>query len=145
MTLGVSELFGATFDIASPNWYATLSKNGELIQTRIRTSTRLEWSGGEERTDITTVPVRLDTSHRQFRDGSVEFDLSGQQIDIGVSAKTTLGVSAAVYQSISITATAISAALGGGWIWQIITFLRNRQKQPLRHIPLGKRLRDRDR
>jgi hypothetical protein len=140
ITLAISGLVvDANFKSPSSRWQASIAKNGEVIEKFVHSRDGRDWHGGEDRTDIKRIEVRLDSTQPRFRDQQFELDLASGQLEVRVTAQTTLGVSASLYQYLSIAATALSAALGGGWIWQFVTYLRNRKKPAPQHVPLSRK------
>jgi len=140
ITLSISEfLIDSDFKSAVSRWQATLTRDGDAIERYIHGRDGRDWHGGEDRSDLKRIPYVLDSARPRFKDERFELDLANGQIEIRISAQSTLGVSSTIYQYLSVAATALSAALGGGWIWQFITYLRSRKKPPSAHVPLVRR------
>lgn len=69
ITLPIAELVvDANFKSVSSRWQASIAKNGEVIEKFIHSRDGRDWHGGEDRTDIKRVEVRLDSTQPLFRD-----------------------------------------------------------------------------
>jgi hypothetical protein len=121
---------------ASPKWSATVSVNGErqgtlgqakeappVVVPRYRSDlTTPSWGGSRPPT-----PRQLDPN-RLFA-GPFDVDIESGEITFHVQFDTTLGVTAAVYDMLTKIGTILSAALGGGWLWQAFAWRKQKQTE----------------
>jgi len=116
-------------------WSARVRRDGHIV-TRI--------VGFEERPSaVRQVPlplsarrpiedaVVLSAANPVFRDrDTIEIDLRSGQFTFPLRFETTLGVSARTYEVLTLVGGLASAVLGGGWLWQLLSWLRQRQQHP---------------
>lgn len=129
----------ATIDLPAPivnaltadsaGWSATVRVDGSPVEALVHADGR-SFVGGESRSDIRSVPVTLSQAKEQFRSGDVEVDLGSGQITFPLRFETTMGVSAGVYDLLSKFGAIASAVLGGGWLWQLLSWRKEREKSP---------------
>jgi hypothetical protein len=60
---------------------------------------------------------------------SFSLDVARQQLRIPMQIVTTLGMTRGTYEWVALLGTCISAFLGTGWLWQILTAMRSRQQE----------------
>jgi hypothetical protein len=131
LTLKWPPQFGAAL---SPEkaWTGHLKRDDrEILANGSVEDTRGRGSGGG---GYAMIPATVSTNRPVFRGRDFEVDLAAQQFTVPFRVETTLGVSAATYAGLSTVGAALSGLLGGGWVWQLFAWLRDR-KGPKRGRP----------
>ncbi|WP_121308218.1 hypothetical protein [Paraburkholderia sp. BL17N1] len=82
------------------------------------------------------MPVTLSRANETYRSGDVEVDLGSGQITFPLRFETTIGVSAGVYDLLSKFGAIASAVLGGGWLWQLLSWRKEREKPAATPAPV---------
>jgi hypothetical protein len=131
-----SSLFAVDWDI-TPNQEGTEVLRLVIPEALIRALTpdERDWAGKAHQLVASSLggsseppTSQLGPSKTTGRLDSAVFDLSKREIRLSVEVIPTLGVRRSTYNSIALIATFASGALGTGWIWQFLTWLRTRQK-----------------
>jgi len=64
-----------------------------------------------------------------FREQDLEIDLRSQQVTFPLRFETTLGVTGTTYAILTLLGALASGALGGGWFWQLLSWIKSRQRK----------------
>jgi hypothetical protein len=124
---------GGTFEVA---WDITPTEIGEMVFT-LRVPADLMPHYGVDAWVATRQLQRLyGSTYSQEASNNdpivsqegVSIDLRQQQIRIPIRVVATLGVSRAVYNTLAVIGTFLSALLGSGWLWQALAWWRARVK-----------------
>jgi hypothetical protein len=80
-----------------------------------------------------SMPTPLSAQKPIFRRGSLfEIDLRSQQVTFPLRFTTTLGVTGTTWTILALLGTLASGALGGGWFWQLLSWIKARHRKPPR-------------
>jgi hypothetical protein len=112
-------------------WIARLKHNGEVIYkpTAHSYGSSLRPLPSPGRSRFSESPELLSGEQLTYRATDFEVDCTSQQFTLPVRFQTTLGVSAATYGYLSLVGAILSGLLGGGWLWQIIPWLKSRKTE----------------
>jgi hypothetical protein len=108
-------------------WSAAVSLNGNAITKSVVDPNARQWSPGEYRVFYREIPVVLSASEPVLDREDIEIDLRSLEITLPLRVETTLGVSASTYALLTNGGALASAFLGGGWLWQLLAWLKERQ------------------
>jgi len=64
-----------------------------------------------------------------FREQDLEIDLRSQQVTFPLRFETTLGVTGTTYAILTLLGALASGALGGGWFWQLLSWIKTPRKR----------------
>jgi hypothetical protein len=70
-----------------------------------------------------------DKKHREAVTRKLEIDLRSQQVTFPLRFETTLGVTAETYTYLTLLGVLASGALGGGWFWQLLSWIKSRHRK----------------
>jgi hypothetical protein len=119
------------------SWSAALSRNGELITKSVAGPERQPFSSYPMFTRA--IPVVLSSAQPVYHGDEVEIDLRSLEITFPLRFETTLGVSASTYALLTNTGAILSALLGGGWLWHLLSWLKDKSGN-VKHQVAGKRI-----
>lgn len=111
------------------NWIAIPSHDDRIIMRSARRSPFSPWRGGDPRDEL--VPFLLSPQVSYLESEGSQIDLRSAQVRLRTEAVETLGVSNQTLQILGWGGSIVSGLLGTGWIWQIITWRRQRQSSTL--------------
>ena len=83
-------------------------------------------------------PVELEDEIEEFAASSasgagieqdLEIDLRSQQVTFPLRFETTLGVTGTTYAILTLLGALASGALGGGWFWQLLSWIKTPRKR----------------
>ena len=126
VTLELPEVIQMELIKRQGTWSARIARDGQPLRSRAPSS---DSSPGSRFVDSGPVVV-MSEEKPVFSDAQVEIDLRSSEITVPINFKTTLGVSAATYLVLSNSGAVLSALLGGGWLWQLLSWLRQRRSVP---------------
>jgi hypothetical protein len=116
-------------------WLAGLRRNGDPLTqlvagpaTTPRPSPR-PWSSPGS-TNVREIPAPLSAQRPIFREQDLEIDLRSQQVTFPLRFETTLGVTGTTYERLTLLGALASGALGGGWFWQLLSWIKAHQRKP---------------
>lgn len=102
------------------SWFARVDLGGNLF------SSSLPVRG---RTKLSASPIILSAEHPVLREWNLEIDLRSQQITFPIVFQTTLGISGSAYERLTVVGAVMSGLLGGGWLWQLLEWLKSRREK----------------
>jgi hypothetical protein len=76
------------------------------------------------------VQAPLSVQRPIFREQDLEIDLRSQQVTFPLRFETTLGVTAETYAILTLLGALASGALGGGWFWELLSWIKAHRKPP---------------
>ena len=80
-------------------------------------------------TNVREMPAPLSAQRPIFREQDLEIDLRSQQVTFPLRFETTLGVTGTTYAILTLLGALASGALGGGWFWQLLSWIKSRQRK----------------
>lgn len=117
-------------------WTAKVSENGSPWYARPpRPPTKATTSVIRRGDGSSDVPVDLSKSNPVVSHDGFEIDLTANQFTFPTEFDTTLGVSETTYSVIALVGTLLSALLGGGFLWPMLTHKNQetrKQHEPFR-------------
>jgi hypothetical protein len=122
------------------DWLAEVWRNGHRLTELVVARPPLHTSSGREVRDYDpsswstpglapTPQAPLSAQRPIFRDQDLEIDLRSQQVTFPVRFETTLGVTGETYAILTLLGALASGALGGGWFWQLLSWIKSRQRK----------------
>ena len=81
-------------------------------------------------TNVREMPAPLSAQRPIFREQDLEIDLRSQQVTFPLRFETTLGVTSTTYAILTLLGALASGALGGGWFWQLLSWIKTHQRKP---------------
>jgi hypothetical protein len=115
-----------------PNWRANLERGGQAVTrpvVELEEGSRASLPGCEPSPRAKRVPLILSQSDPVFSFEHAELDLKAKRLTLSIDFETTLGVASSTYELLTMAAAVLSGLLGGGWIWQLLSWLNARRTQ----------------
>lgn len=116
-----------------PAWLAGLRRDGApLTQFAARPEARPSpsWNERDDWSRVREMPAPLSAQKPVFREQDLEIDLRSQQVTFPLQFETTLGVTGTTYDTLTLLGALASGALGGGWLWQLLSWMRAHPRKP---------------
>lgn len=127
-------------------WTATVASDEkiwsrtEAAPIELQSNVPRQWQGViDHRSNLKEKPIVLTPAAPEVRYGGYEVNLGAGEFLVPLEFQNTLGVSAGTYAILALGGTVLSTLLGSGWLWQLLTWLRQRNRPTAPHIPFGKR------
>lgn len=115
-----------------PDWRANLERGGQAVTRPVaepEEGSRSSLPGRESRPRTRRVPLILSPGDPVFSFENAEIDLRAKRLTLSIDFDTTLGVASSTYELLTMGAAVLSGLLGGGWIWQLLSWLNARRAQ----------------